>query len=36
MRAEIFYWRLSWGREIDFIVERKPNVYPLKSLIILA
>lgn len=29
-RAEIFYWRLSTGTEVDFVVERKPKVFPFE------
>jgi hypothetical protein len=30
LRAEIYYWRLSTGTEVDFVLERKPHVYPFE------
>lgn len=29
-RSEIYYWRLSSGTEVDFIVEQKPHVFPFE------
>ncbi len=29
-RAEIYYWRLSTGTEVDFVLERKPKIYPFE------
>ncbi|MFQ5730088.1 MAG: ATP-binding protein [Waddliaceae bacterium] len=29
-RSNIHYWRLRSGPEVDFVVERKPNVYPFE------
>jgi len=30
MRSEIYFWRLESGAEVDFIVEKKPFVYPFE------
>lgn len=30
MRSEIYFWRLESGKEIDFIVEKKPVIYPFE------
>jgi hypothetical protein len=30
MRSEIYFWRLESGGEVDFIVEKKPFVYPFE------
>jgi len=29
-RSEIYYWRTSGGVEVDFIVEKKPQVFPFE------
>lgn len=29
-RHEIFFWRLSSGNEVDFVVEKKPYAYPFE------
>lgn len=30
MRSEIYYWRMDTGTEVDFIVEKKPHIYPFE------
>lgn len=30
MRSEIYFWRLESGAEVDFIVEKKPFIYPFE------
>ncbi len=30
MRSEIYFWRLETGVEVDFIVQRKPWIYPFE------
>lgn len=30
MRSEIYFWRMDTGAEVDFIVEKKPYVYPFE------
>jgi predicted AAA+ superfamily ATPase len=30
MRSQVCFWRLTTGVEVDFVVERKPKVYPFE------
>lgn len=30
LRAEIYFWRLNTGPEVDFVVERKPKAFPFE------
>ena len=30
MKSQVYFWRLSTGVEVDFIVEQKPRVFPFE------
>lgn len=29
-RSNIFYWRMSSGREVDFVIDYKPHIFPIE------
>ena len=30
LRSEIYFWRTETGAEVDFVIERKPHIYPFE------